>query len=621
MKTDQVRDPDFERLLDYLKHSRMVDFTGYKRASLTRRVAQRMQTIGVNTIDSYIDLLQVDQNEYIHLFNNILINVTAFLRDTQSWDYINTVVLPEILSQKTKDEPIRIWSAGVASGEEAYTIAMLLNELLGLEAFKQRVKIYATDIDQEALKQARTACYTAKDLEELPENLREKYFEQMSGHYFFHKELRRTVIFGRHDLIHDAPISRIDLLLCRNILMYFNTETQAQVLTHLHFALREQGFLFLGKAEMLLTHTNLFAAVDLKHRIFTKVARRTVKERRSPIILNRKDTISDNFVYMLSRLREAASDANPIAQIVIDTDNTLILANTQARLLFSLAVSDIGRPIQDLKLSYHPLDLRSLIDQAKINRAPNVLKDLRWHENDSKERFFDVSVATLHNEQNKPIGVSLSFFDVSQQKRFQKQLEHTNQELETAMQELESTNEELETTNEELQSTIEELETSNEELQAANEELETMNEELQATNEELETLNNELSTRTGEINEVNAYLNSILTSLSSSVLVINKDYLLEVWNPKAEELWGLRKEEVLGQSFFSLDIGLPVEQLKQPIRAVLSGEVGHEVFEIGVTNRRGQALRLRGSTTPLFNPRQEIAGVIMIFEQDGVPKD
>ena len=617
MRMESAENPVFEKLLEFLKQNRGFDFTGYKRASLERRVLQRMQAVGVADFESYIDYLQVDPNEFAHLFDTILINVTAFLRDTQAWEYLHNIILPKIIEQKSDVEPIRVWSAGTASGEEAYSIAMLLNEHLGTEAFKQRVKIYATDMDEDALARARTACYTAKEVADVPEHLREKYFEVVGGRYFFQKELRRSVIFGRHDLIQDAPISRVDLLICRNILMYFNSETQARVLSRLHFALRDQGFLFLGKAEMLLTHANLFTPIDLKHRVFSKVARSNGRDRVLPMSIHRTEMEPDNFIYMLPKIREAAMDANPIAQILIDTNGTLVQANAHARSLFALSTSDIGRPIQDLKLSYQPVDLRSLIDQAKNIKEPKLLKEMPWSEDELSDRFFDISVNALYTEQGKQIGVSLSFFDVSGQKRLQKQLEHTNQERETAMEELESTNEELETTNEELQSTIEELETTNEELQATNEELETMNEELQATNEELETLNIELNMRTGEINEVNAHLNSILTSLAGSVMVVNRDYLVEVWNTKSEDMWGLRKEEVLGQSFFSLDIGLPVEQLKRPIREVLSGENGNEIFEMGAKNRRGQNVHLRCSTTPLFNREHEIDGVILILEQDG----
>jgi len=273
------RNAQFEALLDYLKRSRGFDFTGYKRSSLMRRVLKRMQMVAIGDYGDYLDYLEVHPEEFAHLFNTILINVTAFFRDEAAWDYLTQDIIPQVLADKTDGDPVRVWSAGCASGEEAYTVAMLLAEALGPAAFRQRVKIYATDVDEEALAQARQAGYTDKNLQPVPAELREKYFELAGNRYVFRADLRRSIIFGRHDLVHDAPISRLDLLVCRNVLMYFNAETQAHILARLHFALNDIGYLFLGKAEMLLTHANLFNPADLKHRIFTKTSKVNLRDR------------------------------------------------------------------------------------------------------------------------------------------------------------------------------------------------------------------------------------------------------------------------------------------------------------------------------------------------------
>ena len=176
-------------------------------------------------------------------------------------------------------EPIRVWSAGCASGEEAYTLAMVLAEALGLEQFRERVKIYATDVDEEALTHARHASYGVREVAGIPEPLLEKYFERTDSRYVFQRDLRRNVIFGRNDLVQDAPISRVDLLVCRNTLMYLNAEVQARILGRFHFALNDDGFLFLGKAEMLFSHASLFQPHDLKWRLFTKIPRSSLRDR------------------------------------------------------------------------------------------------------------------------------------------------------------------------------------------------------------------------------------------------------------------------------------------------------------------------------------------------------
>jgi two-component system, chemotaxis family, CheB/CheR fusion protein len=216
-----------------------------------------MQTVGADGYLGYLDHLEVDPEEFTHLFNTILINVTGFFRDLPAWEYLGAEILPRLAADKRDGEPIRVWSAGCASGEEAYTLAMAIAETLGPETVKERVKIYATDLDEDALNQGRQARYTAKQVEGVPPELLERYFERNGHGYVFSKELRRSVIFGRHDLIQDAPISRIDLLVCHNTLMYLNSDTQAHVLARFNFALREGGYLFLGKAEMLLAHSAL----------------------------------------------------------------------------------------------------------------------------------------------------------------------------------------------------------------------------------------------------------------------------------------------------------------------------------------------------------------------------
>lgn len=229
-----------------------------------------MQAVGLKSYAEFADLLERSPAEFDQLCNTVLINVTAFFRDGIPWDARGADILPRILEVKQPGDPIRVWSARCASGEEAYTLAIPVAEASGVDAFRERVKIYATDVDEEALNVARHASYTDKDVEGVPGPLLEKYSERHENRHVFRKDLRRGLIFGRNDLIQDAPISRIDLLVCRNTLMYFNAATQERVLARFHFALTEHGYLFLGRAETLLAHTDSFTPVDLQRRIFTK---------------------------------------------------------------------------------------------------------------------------------------------------------------------------------------------------------------------------------------------------------------------------------------------------------------------------------------------------------------
>src|SRR6478672_3260244 len=347
---------EWTSLLGYLLATRGFDFHGYKPASLERRIRKRMDSVGLDGFSAYQDYLEVHPNEFEILFNTILINVTSFFRDPAAWEAVRDLAIPAILSGKSAGEPIRVWSAGCATGEEAFTIAMLLAEALPSDDdFRDRVKIYATDIDDEALNSARHAAYNDKQTESVPLELRDKYFEPVDGLYLFRKDLRRQVIFGRHDLINDAPISRIDLLTCRNTLMYLNAETQTRVLARLHFALNEGGFLLLGRAETLMSHGFNFVPVDLKRRL----------SRKGPI---RRQGNGEAFVRethshtaLEDRVNSAVLEASPVAQIVVDALGQLILANDRARELFGLRRADVGQPLRDLQLSYRPVELRSLI--------------------------------------------------------------------------------------------------------------------------------------------------------------------------------------------------------------------------------------------------------------------
>ncbi|HEY2734059.1 MAG TPA: protein-glutamate O-methyltransferase CheR, partial [Polyangiales bacterium] len=271
-------EPGLDELLAYLVESRGFDFVDYKRTGLARRLRKRLVALGLTSLFEYTDYLQVHPDEFGTLFNAILINATSFFRDPASWEYIAAQILPRIIEQR-KGATIRVWSAGCATGQEAYSIAMLLADALGLTTFARSVKIYATDVDGSALTIARMGTYTSKEIGTgVPEAQLARYFEKTGDRYTFSKELRRSVIFGQHNLLHDAPISRVDLLLCRNTLMYFNADAQARILSNLHFALNDDGVLFLGKAEMLLTHAGLFTPLD-KRRLFTKTVPLTASAR------------------------------------------------------------------------------------------------------------------------------------------------------------------------------------------------------------------------------------------------------------------------------------------------------------------------------------------------------
>nr|WP_170309277.1 CheR family methyltransferase [Pseudonocardia hierapolitana] len=607
-------DPAFETLLVHLRDSRGFDFTGYKRTSLVRRIDRRLGQVGCSDYADYLDYLELHREEFTALFNTILINVTGFFRDPEPWEFLRAQVLPGLLAGKGANEPIRVWSAGCASGQEAYTLAMLLAELMGADEFRRRVKIYATDVDEEGLIQARHAVYDEREVRAVPAALLERYFERQGQTHTFRKDLRRSVIFGRNDLVQDAPISRVDMLVCRNTLMYLTAETQARILSRFHFALTTSGALFLGKAEMLLSHSGLFTPIDLKHRVFRKVPRPVAAG--APVLADPITLPGGGNPGGLDRIRDEALLAGPVAQLVVTADGTVAAVNHQAEMLLGVSTRDKGRPFRDLEVSYRPLELRRFIEQAQVERRTVRAGDTVFHRG-GEQLTLEVQITPLVDHDSGVLGVTVAFHDVTESRRLQAELEATHRQLEAAYEELQSINEELETTNEELQSTVEELETTNEELQSTNEELETMNEELQSTNDELQAINDELQDRTGQLDESNAFLEAILTGLRAGVVVLAPDMSVRVWNQEAHELWGLRPEETIGRHFLTLDIGLPLEELAPMIRRALGGEPGPQELALPAVNRRGRRIGVRVLGSPLTGYDDRPAGVILMMEQDG----
>jgi two-component system CheB/CheR fusion protein len=611
--TETAPDPAFEALLEYVREHRGFDYAGYKRPSLVRRFAKRAESVGASTWAEYRAVLDGDPAEYEALFDTILINVTSFFRDASTWDFIRDDVIPRILAQRPTGA-IRVWSAGCASGEEACTLAILFAEALGADAFRDRVKIYATDLDEDALAEARQAVYTAKQVEAVPEPLREAYFQPVppEGKFAFRHDIRRCVIFGRNELLNDPPISRVDLLVSRNTLMYFGREAQQRILSNYYFALAPDGFLVVGKAEALQTRSDLFEAYDLKRRIFVKTLGADVGPRRA-MRMPPVEAATNGHAENGSQLRQASFEQAQAAEIVVDTASEIAAINRAARTLFGLKPQDIGRPLRDLEVSYRPLELRSLIEQVQTARTAVTARDVSWTVAGGEPRILDVQVTPLVTSTGELAGSSVTFVDVTRYRSLQDELDQTRRDLETAYEQLQSTVEELETTNEELQSTNEELETMNEELHSTNEELETMNEELQSTNEELETTNDELRDRTDEALHVNAFVTSVLKNIPQAVIVVDREMHVSSWSENAADAWGLREAEVRGANFLNLDIGLPVAALRDPIRTTLSGEDPEPVIMPG-HNRRGQAVVCTIAFAQLRAHDGSVIGAILLVD-------
>jgi two-component system CheB/CheR fusion protein len=601
----------FQNLIRYIQESRGIDFRGYKATSLRRRITLRMEQVGAADFVAYHEFLEAHPWEFAELLNTILINVTSFFRDLDAWELLKAEIVPRLVGSELHDK-IRVWSIGCASGEEAYSLAMLFAEAMGVSEFGRRVKIYATDLDEPALGVARHATYQARDMEHVPEALKHKYFEQTGSQYLVHRELRKNVIFGRHNIVHDAPISRINLIVCRNLLIYLETDTQNAVLPRLHYALVDDGILFLGKAETQLARSKLFQSIDLKHRLFRKVPQ---EWRRVPNGDGFQGGDTDTEVPALqSRLLNVIVDNAVNAYLAVDSEGLLVFANAQARRMLDVGEADIGRPFRDLPISYRPTELRSRIEDAHRQARPIRIEHQEYFRPPGDPIRMSIEVTPLLIGSANSAATLLTFTDTTANFQLQQDLRAAQESLETTIEELQSANEELETTNEELQSTNEELETTNEELQSTNEELETTNEELRATNEELEATNEELRNQSEAATANRLYTEAILRSTNACMFVLDRDMTVRSWNRGSERVWGLREEEAVGRPFVELDIGLPVHQLAPAVHAVIDGGKSADL-QVDAVERRGRSIACRVRVTPLLYEDRASHGAVLIVEE------
>jgi two-component system CheB/CheR fusion protein len=311
---------------------------------------------------------------------------------------------------------------------------------------------------------------------------------------------------------------------------------------------------------------------------------------------------------------EGAADISPVPQLAVDDRGILVDANHAARRTFGLGRADIGRPLQDLEISYRPVELRAGLDQARDSRETVNVGNVTWRSGSGQQTIFHIEIAPVLGGDNvPPLGASVTFTDVTAYSQLDEQHKVVERQLESAYEELQSTVEELETTNEELQSTNEELETTNEELQSTNEELETMNEELQSTNDELEAMNEEQRERASELDRLNLFLEGILGNLGVAVIVLDVEQRVQLWNGSATELWGVQDREAQGEHFLSLDIGFPMGKLKGAVKNALSENAEGTDMTVEAINRRGRKFTCEVRVLPMLDTSGALYGAMLLM--------
>jgi len=612
-------EPGFTELLEMLRATYGFDFREYKEGSLARRIRARLSQVHVKDFFAYTKYLTDNPGEHIALFNTILINVTGFFRDPEAWKILAEDVIPRVVDGAQESRSIRIWSAGCSSGEEPFSVAMLLAEHLGDRASEYLIKVYGTDIDEDALATARHGLYRLEQLKDVPVGLVDRYFARDGQLYRLRRDIRRWCIFGAHNLTQAPPLSHIDLLLCRNVLIYFTSDLQERILARFHYALRENGDLFLGRSESLLARSRLFTARHLKWRVFQRLPTMSRQvtavlpepDPRAPGLAGDHSQRAD--VHTAVNRAQRAVEAIPAAVMVIDMTDTVLTWNAAAEQMFDIPIANaLARRFRELDVSYRVEGLRARIEDVKARHTAARIEQSAFARRDGTPVHADISIMPLRDGPRQ-LGVLVFAVEATEHARLREEMTRVAEQHATAIEELQSTNEELETTNEELQSTNEELEATNEELQSTNEELETTIEELHAANTELATLNTELEARTGELNRIDGQYKGIVDSFEHGMVVLDRPGTVKTWNRAAELMWRVPRERALEQDFFTLPIPGIGSMPRNTLEAIWSGSLAQTLHGLSYatpTGHSGQAvLRL----TPIVDAAGSVSSVLGVL--------
>lgn len=534
------------------------DFSGYKDKTVVRRVQRRMQVLQIDEVPAFIERLRKEPQEIDALLQDLLIGVTNFFRDPQAFAEFENQVIPRLFEGKTPDDSIRIWIPGCSTGEEAYTIAILLKEHAINRRGQPKLQIFASDIDEAALQIARTGRYPAAIEKDVPAKILDRYFVREDGTYRIASELRECCLFSSHNLLRDAPFSKLDLIACRNLLIYFTPELQNRLIPLFHYALNKGGYLFLGSSENVSRHTKLFMTLDKTHRIFqrrSQIAERGLPEfpltapdgvRRVAPTMARPDAERENLQTVAERqLLERYAPA----YVLINGEGELLHASGRTGKYLELPA---GLPKTDIfSLARRGLraELRAGVHKAAKSGQPSLQSNVTVGTNGGRQAINLVVHPLPSAHANDPLYM-IVFQDIGGIKPTS-EVEHADedpeasglhqleQDLRATRERLQTTTEELESSNEELKSGNEELSSMNEELQSANEELETSKEELQSINEELHTVNFELNARVEELSRANSDIANLLESTQIATVFLDRNLAVKSFTPAAKDLFRL----------------------------------------------------------------------------------
>ena len=606
--------PDFTDFLlqicDQLRRQLGHDFSQYKRSTMLRRIQRRMQVIGASDAEAYLNLLKANPGESELLFRDLLINVTCFFRDAEPFNYIRQEIIPELLKDKGAGDTVRIWTPGCSSGEESYSIAILISETLSRLRTRPAIQIFATDIDEQMLQKARAASYPPSAVKEVPPELLDRYFFAQDDNYCLVQSIRDMVRVSNHNLIKDPPFSRVDMIVCRNLLIYFNASLQQRLIPVFHYSLRPQGWLFLGSAENIAGRSDLFEAADSASRVY----RRLGAHRQSvamplfvqPLALSVSE--SDPGRQRLAAVERPDAVTRRVmeryapAHVVVNDEHNVIRASTRTGKFLELAEGAPSTRVTDLAKRSLRSAVRAVLEAAERGKKRVIKRDVRFEGDDGESLSVDISADPL-----SPRETLIVFQDTARVPPPSDGMEFQDDSY-SEDDHIHQLEDELSETRSKLRSAVEELETSNEELKSSNEEMMSMNEELQSANEELATVNEELKNKVDQLGRANSDLQNLIESTQVPTIFLDRRMRIRSFTPATNTLFRFQEQD-RGRLFS--DVVSRVDQAELEI-------LGREVLETGIPveremevggGRENYVLRV----LPYRDMTSAIDGVVLVF--------
>ncbi|MBE9464305.1 chemotaxis protein CheB [Dyadobacter subterraneus] len=610
-------DTVYRQILALLQQQSNVDFTYYKQTTIRRRIARRMFNAKTENIAQYLKVLRADKSEQQALFQDLLIPVTSFFRDPITFDALSEKVLPILFKNRAEGEPIRIWVAGCSTGQEAFTMAICLCEYLGDKIKDHRIQIFASDISEIAIRRAREGKYSKIEVQMLSEARLEKYFTETNGSYLINKDIRDMCVFAIQNFLKDPPFAKIDLISCRNVLIYMNGFLQKKALNTFHYALQKNGFLILGKSETPSVVSESFSIFIRNLKIYT---RKSVPGRFMHVATERKDELAAKKDMKVAKADMPLTGFRKTAEAILLSRYTpaSVIVNDQMDIVHIHGIitpflePSPGKPTYNIfKMAREGLgfELRNALYKAKSTNA-QVIKEGIPSKINGQQQLVTIDIIPLINTVEPhflivfektpqpelfPAGQGAG----SESSASQLRIEHLENELAQTREDMRNITEEQEAANEELQTASEELQSSSEEMQSLNEELETSREELQSSNEELVILNQELLDKQEQVNTARLYSEAIVTTIREPLIILDKSLRIKTANTSFYKKFNFNEKDTVDKLFYELqDNQWDDHVLRSLLEKILPQKTRLEDFEI-ILN-----FPSLGERTMLLNARQ-----------------